>query len=208
MNSTSEDSKIRTLFCDVGGVLLTNGWGHISRIKAAADFGFDQKEFDIRHQMIFGDYEVGKISLDDYLRYTVFFKPRAFSLKDFKDFMYAQSQPHPEMLAMVRGLKEAYGLKVVILSNEGRELTEHRIRSFDLGRIADFFVVSCFVGVRKPDRQIFRMAIDMAHVPPEQIAYIDDRQLFIEVATDLGLHGICHQDVKATKAALEVLLQV
>ena len=104
----SRKAKITTLFCDVGGVLLTNGWGHASRIQAAADFGFDLKEFDTRHQLIFGDYETGKITLDDYLRYTVFFEPRTFSLQDFKDFMYAQSQPHPEMLELVRRIKDAY----------------------------------------------------------------------------------------------------
>lgn len=198
--------KIKTLLSDIGGVLLTNGWDHKSREKAAKDFNFDFKEFDGRHQLIFGDYECGKITLDDYLRYAVFFEPRAFTLQSFKDFMYLQSQPKTEMLELIKKIKEKYGLKVVFLSNEGRELTDYRIKTFGLDQIGDFFVMSCFAGVRKPDRQIFRMAIDMVHTPPGQIVFIDDRQLFVEIAGDMGVHGICHRDVNSTKNAIEALM--
>src|ERR1700722_4599224 len=107
--------KIKTLFCDIGGVLLTNGWDRDGRTKAAKEFNFDQQEFDARHQLIFGDFEVGKITLDDYLRYAVFFEPRAFTLQSFKDFMYLQSQPKQEMLDLVKEIKEAHKLKVVLL---------------------------------------------------------------------------------------------
>lgn len=198
--------QIRTLFCDIGGVILTNGWDHGSRERASQKFGIDFKEFNTRHALIFGDYEVGKITLDDYLKYTVFFEPRKFSIEDFKKFVFDQSQPYPEMLDLVRRIKQEHGLKVVFLSNEGRELTEHRIKAFKLDEIGDFFVVSCFAGLKKPDRQIFHMAINMSQTPPNKIVYLDDRQLFVEIANDLGIHGICHKEIGKTRAALAALL--
>lgn len=200
--------KIKTLFCDIGGVILTNGWDRKSREKAAKDFNFDLKEFDGRHQLIFGDYECGRISLDDYLRYTVFFEPRAFTVQSFKDFMFDQSQPKKDMLELVKSLKATHKLKLVLLSNEGRELTNHRLSTFGLDKLADFFVISCFAGIKKPDHRIFRMAIDMSNTPPGQIAYLDDRQLFVEIAGEMGVHGIHHQDINSTKTALETLFKV
>lgn len=198
--------KITTLFCDIGGVLLTNGWDHKSREKAAEQFNFDFTEFDSRHRLIFGDYEVGKITLDDYLRYTLFYEDREFTQAAFKEFMYAQSQPLEGMLAYVRTIKNDYNLKVVMVSNEGRELTDYRIKTFKLDEIGDFFVVSCFAGVKKPDRQIFHMAIDMSQSKPQETLYFDDRQLFVDMANDMGIHGICHKDLKVTKAAVDSLL--
>lgn len=193
---------IRTLFCDLGGVLLTNGWDHKSRQKAAELFGFELPEVESRHQLVFGDYECGKLTLDEYLHYAIFFQPRSFSLDAFKEFMLAQSQPFSEMIAWVKQLKEKNNLRVVIVSNEGRELTQHRIKSFNLAELGDFFFVSCFLGIRKPDRQVFRMALDVVQVPPEQILYLDDRQLFVEIAQEMGIKAIRHTDLLTTQKAV------
>lgn len=200
-------SKIKVLFSDLGGVLLTNGWDHKSRAKAVLTFGLDEKEFESRHQLLFGDYETGKISLSTYLQYTVFYKPRTFSYDLFVEFMYAQSQAFPDMIALVKRLKQDYGLKLVIISNEGRELTDYRIKTFGLDEFADFFVVSCFLGIRKPDRQVWEMALDFVQAAPEETAYIDDRQLFIEIAQNMGINAFCHTNSAATSAALEKLLK-
>lgn len=198
-------SNIKVLFSDLGGVLLTNGWDHRSRAKAVARFELDEKDFESRHQLMFGDYETGKISLATYLKYTVFYKPRTFSCETFVEFMYAQSEVFPDMIALIRKLKEEHGIKVVIISNEGRELTDFRIKTFGLSQFVDFFIVSCFLGIRKPDRQMWKMALDFVQVPPEEVAYIDDRQLFIEIAQDMGIHAFRHENGAATSAALEKL---
>jgi putative hydrolase of the HAD superfamily len=194
---------ITTLFCDLGGVLLTNGWDHKSRNKAAESFGFDFKDFDSRHQLLFGDYETGKITLDDYLTHALFYQPRSFTMGAFKKFMYAQSAPYEDMINFVKNLKRDHSLKVVIVSNEGRDLTAHRLASFGLKEIGDFFIVSCFVGVRKPDRRIYHMALDMSQSRAEESVYLDDRQLFVELAQEMGIFSICHKDLATTKLALE-----
>lgn len=197
--------SIKVLYCDIGGVLLTNGWDHNSRTQAAEKFNFDFKSMNSRHQMIFGDYEVGKITLDEYLHYAVFYEPRQFSPEDFKKFMFAQSKPDENMLKYVRELKQRHGFKVVFVSNEGRELTDYRVAKFKLHDIADFFLISCFIGIRKPDKQVFRMALDLVQVPPEQTAYLDDREMFIEIASAMGINAIHHVDITSTQHALAQL---
>lgn len=196
---------INTIFTDIGGVLLTNGWDHNSREKASDVFHLDYEEMNERHHLTFDTYEEGKLSLDQYLNRVIFYKKQPFTREEFKEFMYAQSKPFPEMLAFMRELKKALGLKIVAVSNEGRELTEYRIKTFELGNFIDAFVSSCFVHFRKPDKDIFCIATDVSQVRPEQVAYIEDRQLYIEVANGLGLHGIKHVDVKSTRAALAAL---
>lgn len=199
-------SKIKVLLTDLGGVLLTNGWDHHSRAKAVALFKLDEKDFESRHQLLFGDYETGKISLEEYLRYAVFYKPRSFTYNDFVEFMYAQSQAFPEMIELVTRLKKEHGLKVAVISNEGRELTDYRIKTFKLGAFVDFFIVSCFVGIRKPDKGMWEMALDFMQVAPEEVMYIDDRQLFVELAQGMGITSLCHKDYAATSVALKQLL--
>ncbi len=198
--------KITTLFCDVGGVLLTNGWGHQSRKLAAEKFGYDLAEAETRHHLMFDDFEEGKISLHDYLRFTIFNQPCSFSEEDYVAFMYAQSQPLQPMLDYVKELKRKHALKVVLVSNEGRELTNYRIEKFGLKEVADIFVVSSFVGVRKPGKAIFRLALDLAQERPEQVIYLDDRPLFVEIAQSLGIPALRHVDRPTTEAELKKML--
>lgn len=195
-------STISTLFIDVGGVLLTNGWDRHSREHAAKIFKLDFKEMDDRHRLMFDTYEIGKISLEEYLQQVVFYKKRNFSKKEFQEFMFAQSQAFPEMIDLVAKLKSKYNLKVVVVSNEGKELTEYRIEKFKLRNCVDFFVSSCFVHFKKPDPEIFKMAIDLSQSKTTESLYIDDRELFVEAAETLGMHGLHHTDIVSTRKKL------
>ncbi len=195
---------ITTLFIDIGGVILTDGWNRKWRKAAVSKFNLDYEDMDNRHHLTYDTYEVGKISLDEYLTRVVFYKNRDFTAEDFKNFMFEQSQPFPEMIELICRLKETYRLKVAVVSNEGRELTEYRIKKFNLHRFVDFFVSSCFVHLRKPDTDIFKLALDVAQIPLDQIIYIEDRLLFIQVAATLGIKGIQHIDYQTTKAQLEI----
>lgn len=193
---------ITTLFLDIGGVLLTNGWGHESRHRAAEEFDLDYDEMQSRHHLTFATYEVGKLSLDDYLSRVVFYQERSFTRDEFKEFMFGCSKPVPEMLEMIRSLRARHRLAIAAVSNEGRELTEHRIRAFDLKSLFDFFISSCFVHIRKPDRDIYRLALDVAQVDSGNVVYVDDRAMFIQVAEGLGMVGIHHTGAEPTRAAL------
>jgi putative hydrolase of the HAD superfamily len=199
----TKPSRINTLFLDIGGVLLTNGWDRNARARAAEKFHLDQDEFSERHHMTFDTYEEGKLSLDEYLNRVVFYQPQPFTVHDFKKFMFDQSQPIEAMIMLVRRLKRHYGLKTVVVSNEGRELNEYRIKKFRLYEFIDAFISSCFVHFRKPDEDIYRIALDISQARPEEVAYLDDRKMFVEVARSLGIQGIHHTGYESTVAMIK-----
>ncbi len=131
-------SLITTIFTDIGGVLLTNGWGRGGRKKAVEKFNLDPTETEERHHLTFDTYEVGKLSLQEYLERVVFYKERDFSMDDFRGFMFEQSQPYPDMIELLQTLKSKYKLKIAVINNEGRELNEYRIKKFKLGSLQIF----------------------------------------------------------------------
>lgn len=197
------DTHITTLFLDIGGVVLSNGWDRLSRRRAAETFNVDFNEMDERHHLTFSIYEEGKLSLFEYVSRVIFHRERSFTREEFSEFMFSRSQAFPDMIKLLRDLKEQYHLKLVAVSNEGRELTVHRINKFELASFIDYFVSSCFVHYRKPDTDIYRIALDMAQARPSEVVYIDDRALFVEIADHLGIRGICHTGFESTKRALE-----
>lgn len=197
-----KEPNVTTLFLDIGGVLLTNGWDRDSRAAAAQNFGFPIEEISARHDQAFGTYEEGRITLEEYLERTVFFKERPFTQAEFRAFMFARSRRLPGMLALVRGLKERYRLKTVAVSNEGRELAVYRNKTFGLPSLIDFFVYSCFVRTRKPDADIYRLALDMAQVRASEVVYIENTEMFVDVARGLGIPTIWHRGLESTVEAL------
>jgi putative hydrolase of the HAD superfamily len=196
-------TAIKTLFLDMGGVILTNGWGQASRKQAAEKFSLDLNELNDRHKLAFDAYESGKMTLHEYLQLTVFYVPRSFTPEVFTEFMYQQSQPLNEMLEFVQRLKQQYGLRVIALNNEGRELNDYRIRTFGLDKFIDAFVSSAFVKLRKPDKDIYSLALDIAYVKPAEALYFDDRLVFVQVARSLGINSVQHISVENTRQELQ-----
>jgi putative hydrolase of the HAD superfamily len=196
---------ITCLFLDIGGVLLTDGWDHHARRRAARAFGLALAPMEERHHLTFETYEEGRLTLEEYLDLVVFDEKRPFTRAQFRRFMFAQSKPHLEMLALVSRLKRAHGLKIAIVSNEGRELNAYRSRQFKLDEIVDVFVSSSFVHCRKPDTRIFALALDVAHVSADRVLYIDDNAMFVRVAKGLGIRGLCHTGLESTRSELSSL---
>jgi len=194
--------EITTLFLDIGGVLLTNGWDHHARKRAATHFKLAWAEMENRHHLTFDTYEEGKLTLEEYLGRVVFYQKRPFTRAQFRRVMFAQSTPYPEMIELVRKLKATYGVKIVVVSNEARELNAYRIRTFKLDGFADAFISSCFVHLRKPDPDIFRLALDIAQAPARQVVYIENTPMFVRIAEDLGIRCILHTEYRSTCAAL------
>jgi len=195
-------TPITTLFLDIGGVLLTNGWDTELRKKTAAHFGLDYEEIYHRHHVTYDTYEEGKMSLDEYLWQIIFYEKRDFTPDDVKKYILEAAQPHQDMIDLVTRLKAVYGLRVAVVSNEGREVAEDRIERFNLKNFVDFFIVSAFVHFRKPDLDIYRLAIDVAQVKPQQVAYIEDRPLLCEVASRLGINSVLNRNATETREKL------
>jgi putative hydrolase of the HAD superfamily len=196
-------SKIKAVFMDIGGVLLTNGWGHESRIEAAKVFGFDYEEMNILNNFIYDVFEIDSISLDEYLNTILFHKPQDFTKEQFKEFMFAQSIELPQMLEWAKTWKRQTYLPVFALSNENRDLNDYRIQKFKLHELFDGFFSSCYVKIRKPDPRIFNRAMEIAQVKPDECLYFDDRPMLVNAAKKLGMNAILHENFETTKNILE-----
>src|SRR5579862_5065321 len=181
---------IRAIFWDVGGVLLTNAWDHSQRSEALKRFDLDDREFHDRHEMVVSSFERGKITLDEYLDRTVFYRPRSFSREAFREYMFSLSQPLPGMLQFAESLADSRKYLMGTINNESRELNYYRMERFGLRKMFRLFFSSCFVGLRKPERDIYRMALETTQIPSEECCFIDDRALNLECAAQLGMRTI------------------
>ena len=196
--------RITCVFVDVGGVLLTNGWDHHARRRAVAKFNLDLAEMEERHRLVFEIHEEGKLTFEEYLSLVVFYEKRPFTRAQFRRFMCEQSKPYLDMIALLVQLR-AQGLKIVVVSNESRELNAFRIRTFGLAKFVDSFISSCFVGLRKPDANIFQLALDIAQTPAHQVLYIENTPMFVQIAESIGIKSILHTDYESTRAQLASL---
>jgi putative hydrolase of the HAD superfamily len=191
--------KFRVLYSDIGGVLATNGWDANLRRDVVAHFKVDLEEIDSRHHLVFDSYERGYMSFEDYLERVFFASARDFTLEQVRDYTYEASVAWPENISFFRDVKSANQLRLGLISNEGRGITEHRVGKFGLRDLADFLVISHFVHFRKPDREIWQLALNLAQATPQESIYIDDREMFVKVAADIGFTAIHHVSLKSTK---------
>jgi len=185
-----DNSTITAIFWDVGGVLLTNAWDREQRDRALQKFGLDRVEFDDRHDMLVSSLERGKIGIDEYLERTIFYRQRNFSLQAFKEFVYSLSQPNAEVLQLARELGRSQRYLMSTINNESKDLNQYRIQTFGLNQIFSLFVSSCFVGLRKPEDGIYRLALEITQKAPQQCCFVDDRPLNLDSASRLGMHVI------------------
>jgi putative hydrolase of the HAD superfamily len=197
--------SISAIFWDVGGVLLSNAWDHNERKEAFAKFELDAEEFAKRHERIVESFEMGAMSLDQYLDQTVFYSERTFTRDDFKRFMYSCSRPNADALNLARGLAKSKTLRMATINNESRDLNAFRIEKFDLRSIFDVFVSSCFVKLRKPDPAIYRHALDLTQRFPEECCFIDDRAENLVPAQKLGMHTIQMRSAEQLQEELDKL---
>lgn len=198
-------AKISALFWDVGGVLLTNAWDRSQRQIVLSIFKLDETEFQDRHEMVVSSFERGKISVDEYLDRTVFYRPRTFTKEEFCHQMYSLSKPHEEVVSLAKKLADTGRYQMATINNESRELNEYRINTFHLREIFSLFVSSCFVSLRKPEVGIYRLALEITQRPPEQCCFIDDRALNLEAAARLGMHAIHMENAQQLEQELKKL---
>jgi putative hydrolase of the HAD superfamily len=197
--------RFRALYCDIGGVLGTNGWDTKLRKQITDHFGIDPDEIEPRHHLIFDSYERGYMSFESYLEYVFFHAPRAFTLDEVRRYAYNASTAWPENIQFFQRVKRDNQLKLGLISNEGRGITEHRVGKFGLRDLADFMVISHYVHFRKPDLEIWRLALNLAQVTAEESIYIDDREIFADVAREMGFTALHHKSLENTRAELKKL---
>jgi len=198
-------SKISALFSDVGGVLLTNGWDHGSRVRFVEQFHLDGEDFEDRHHFLSGALDCGQLTIDEYLDRSVFYRPHEFSKQSVREFMYAQSQPLPGSLDLIARLAKTGKYLLATLNNESRELNLYRIGKFRLRNYFSTFFSSCYLGVQKPHLPIYRMALEISQRPPEECVFIDDRPMNLECPRQLGLHVLQFSSAAQLETDLRML---
>jgi putative hydrolase of the HAD superfamily len=196
---------ITALFWDIGGVLLTNAWDRTERTKAFEHFQLDPDEFHSRHEMVVSSFERGKITLDEYLQRTIFYRPRSFTGDEFRNFMLSLSEALPDRLPFAQALAASGKYFMGTINNESRELNNYRIENFGLRKLFRVFFSSCFVGLRKPERDIYRLALETTQFSPGQCCFLDDRSLNLECAAQMGMHTIQVQSLEQMKGELAKL---
>jgi putative hydrolase of the HAD superfamily len=194
--------EIHAIFWDVGGVLLSNAWDHTQRIAALEHFRLDEEEFHSRHEMVVSSFERGKITLEEYLDRAVFYRNRPFTRDEFREYMFSLSQPMADVLDFARALAASGKYFMGTINNESRELNLYRIEKYGLREIFRLFVSSCFVGLRKPESGIYRLAIEITQFNPEECCFIDDRSLNLECAGKLGMRTIQMQTMEQLRSEL------
>ena len=194
--------EITTLFWDIGGVILTNGRDRESRKEAAAAFRLDWEEFQERHDLSFPAFDTGQITLNEYLKRTLFYRARSFTREEFTAFMFAQSREYPEVRAILDKVTASGKYFVGAINNEPLELNQYRIEAFHLRRNFLVFFSSCYVRSRKPEEAIFRVALEVTQRAPEQCLFIDDRALNLENPRRLGMNTIHHQNADQLRSEL------
>ena len=197
--------KITALFWDVGGVLLSNAWDREQRRRTLKEFNLDEIEFESRHEMLVSSFERGKITLQNYLERTVFYRPRSFTAEAFTQHMFSLSTPNPETLQLGKELSRSGKYQMSTINNESKELDLYRIQTFGLREIFSLFVSSCFVGLRKPEEGIYRLALEITQRPPEECCFIDDRPLNLDSAARLGMQVVQMKTAEQLRADLQKL---
>jgi putative hydrolase of the HAD superfamily len=197
--------RITALFWDVGGVLLSNAWDREQRQRTLEEFNLDEVEFESRHEMLVSSFERGKITLQNYLERTVFYRPRSFTAEAFTQHMFSLSTPNPETLQLGKELNRSGKYLMSTINNESKELNLYRIQTFDLREIFSLFVSSCFVGLRKPEEGIYRLALEITQRPPEECCFIDDRPLNLDSAARLGMQVVQMKTAEQLRADLQKL---
>jgi putative hydrolase of the HAD superfamily len=190
------------LFFDIGGVLGTNGWDHEQREQAFARFGIDKASFEDRHKEIVASLEEGRISLDEYLATTVFHQPRRFTPDELKAFIFSLSAPYTDSIALARALAGTGKWRMATLNNESEELNRHRLRLFGLRDIFGVCYSSCWLGVLKPARRIYELALAMSQAEAGSSVFVDDRERNLAPAAALGMTTILYTGAAQLRADL------
>ncbi len=198
-------AEITTLFWDIGGVILTNGWDRASRKEAANAFHLDWEEFEDRHDLSFPAFDSGRITMNQYLDRTLFYRPRDFSRDEFTGFMFAQSREYPETRAVLKDAAAAGRYFIGAINNEPLELNQYRIEEFHLRQEFQVFFSSCYIGSRKPEETIYRVALEVTQRAPAQCVFIDDRPLNLEAPRRMGMNVIHHQTAEQSRVELRNL---
>jgi HAD superfamily hydrolase (TIGR01509 family) len=194
---------IETIFFDIGGVLLSNGWDETQRATVLPRFDIFLDGYETRHAAANYRWERGLENARWFFDQTVFYEPRKFTFEDLWPEVEGQSSVmYPGTYDVIRSLRAQKKYKVATLNNESRELNDFRIEKFDLRSYFDFFICSGYLGEMKPNPGIYRAALETSATPPARTVFIDDKPENCAAARELGMNAILFSSPQQLCSAL------
>ena len=182
---------VETVFFDLGGVLLSNGWDPVQRATVLPKFDVSLEEYEARHEAANYFWERGLKDAHWFFEQTVFYEPRSFTFDELWAEVEGQSSVlYPETYEIIAKIRRTGRYKVATLNNESRELNDYRVRAFDLRSSFDFFVCSGYVHEMKPHPDIYRSALEISGTTAGASVFIDDKQENCEAAREAGMQAI------------------
>jgi HAD superfamily hydrolase (TIGR01509 family) len=197
--------SIRTLFWDIGGVVLTNGWDIDQRTKVLSRLGVDLEAYEEVHERANYYWERGLITAKEFFAQTVLNpNPKLDLTFDivWKQVCAQSKVLHPECLDILAELKRQGRYRLATLNNESRELNGHRLDAFKLRSLFDYFICSGYVHEMKPLPGVYRSAIDISGFEARTALFIDDKEENCESAKVLGMQTIWFKNPEQLCTAL------
>ena len=198
-------NAIRTIFWDIGGVLLTNGWDVNQRARVLSEIGVDLAGYEKVHESVNYFWERGLMSARDFFEKTVIeVNPSLhLSFEELWKLVCAESKVlYPENFNLLAALKSSAKYRLATLNNESRELNRYRVDKFYLHQYFDYFISSGYVHEMKPLAGIYRAAVDISGFAPETALFIDDKQENCDVAAAMGMQTVRFESPAQLQSAL------
>ncbi|GEM_PF-760634 len=207
---TAAETGIKTIFFDIGNVILFVDHHRLSRFLA--------QHCDIPEEEIYNffdkdpteiSYQTDKITPEEYFeKLSERFRLRNITHDDFViafNDIFEVNQPAVEIM---KQLKRA-GYRICIISNIDRLHHKHMLTAYsDIFAMTDDFIASYEVGMMKSNPEIFRIALKTAKVEPDEAIFIDDIAKYVEIASSLKITGICYSpDTDLKESLIQVLRQ-
>jgi HAD superfamily hydrolase (TIGR01509 family) len=186
-------ASIRTIFWDLGGVVLTNGWDPGQRKRVLSRLGVNLEAYEELHDRANYYWERGLLTAKDFFSQTVLLpNPKLDLTFDmlWPQVCAASKVLHPECLDMLAELKQMGRYRIATLNNESRELNEYRLDAFKLRSLFDYFICSGYVHEMKPNLGIYKSAIDISGFAASSALFIDDKPENCAAAEAVGMHAI------------------
>ena len=202
----SSTSHIKTIFWDIGGVLLTNGWDKEERTEVLSRLGVDLADYESRHEEANYFWERGLSTAEHFFNVTVLNQNPNLTFSELWPQVCAESKIlHPGCLDILGELATSGRYKLATLNNESRELNQHRLDAFRLRPFFDYFLCPGYVHEMKPHPDIYRAAIEISGHVAETAVFIDDKAENCDAAASLGMQTICFESPKQLREELAQL---
>lgn len=188
---------VRAIIFDCFGVIVGQGFEYTYRMA-----GGDPKHDRAFIEDMLGQANFGLISDDDFRSGMA--EKLGVSVDEWRQAVRTAERADAGLLTYVKQLRANY--KTAVLSNANKGVLERKIGRERLYDCFDVVVASAEVGMVKPDPRIYRHAAEQLDVEPAECVFIDDSQLFVDQARELGMQAILYQNFAQLRADLTKIL--